>query len=287
MNLTLITKKYEADKLVLLGLFVLGLLIARYISSVRYDLPRKAGDEVISAIKARGISDLLNVLGHENFYLVKNTRGSTIGFSIDIFTDSTTSAGVKINAAGHFYILRGARERLMIFEGDDVIKEFSWKTELFGSGLHGRSEISLDANGMMTIGGGGGESKGHCFPLTSPAIPEFMLDFVVSQMLQTGQKRIIVEVIDFDGAIKPVRISQVKKGLVPSGNEAGHVLKLELPDENRVSKLIFVDDQGLIAKVVMQREGLILERSSIEAVLRRFPDRASYLLQKKEIPQGI
>jgi len=285
MNLTLITKKYEADKLVLLGLFVLGLLIARYISLVRYDLPRKAGDEVISAIKARGISDLLNLLGHENFYLVKNTRGRTIGFSIDIFTDSTTSTGVKINAAGHFYMLRGAIEHLMVFEGDDVIKEFSWKTDLLGSGLDGRSEISLDANGMMTIGGGG--SKGHSFPLTSPAIPKFMLDFVVSQMLQTGQKRIIVEVIDFDGAIKPVRISQVKKGLVPSGTEAGHVLKLELPNENRVSKLIFVDDQGLITKVVMRREGLILERSTIEAVLRRFPGKAGYLLQKKKIPQGI
>ena len=172
----------------------------------------------------------------------------------------------------------------MVFEGDDVLKKYSWKTELFGPALRGGSEITLDDDGMLTVGRVDGEGDGHSFSLTSPAIPEFMIDFVLSQMVETGDDHIVVEVIAFDGAIEPVSISRVAEGIGDSGEEAGHVFKLELPNENRVSKLLILDDRGRIVKMMMQAEGLILERSSAEVVLRYFPERAGYLLQKREIP---
>jgi hypothetical protein len=283
MDFTRIIRKYEADKLILLGLFIAGLLIARQLSWVRYDRPRKAGQDVISEIKAEGIINQLDSVGRENFFIVKNTSDKLIGFAIDVYTDTMTSDGVKIEMAGHFHLRkRGIGEHLMAFESNNALEEFIWKTQLFGPGMQGSTEVRLDKNNILRIGRIDSDDQNRSFKLTSPAIPKLMEDFVIQRMLQGKHRRIIIDMIDFDGEIQPISFTRVQNSLVPSGYKSAYEIKLELPNDNRVLKLVSLDNQGRVAQIIMEREGLILERSSAEVVLQYFPDRAGYILQKKE-----
>ena len=75
MDKTYGTKKYEADKIVFLCLFISALLIARLITSSRYTRPLKAGSKVVAEIKSRGINSFLSNQNRQDFFLDrKSTR---------------------------------------------------------------------------------------------------------------------------------------------------------------------------------------------------------------------
>ncbi len=123
------------------------------------------------------------------------------------------------------------------------------------------------------------------YRLSSSAIPAVFLEPAFSQMLDGGYKKIILDIIEADGTIVPTIISRIKpKDIAAAGEETAYVLKLEFLDGRDFSELVYLDDQKQISKRLLHRKDIfILERTDAESILRQFPERADYILEKNKM----
>lgn len=284
-------KKYEADKIALLGLFVVGLLIAHFISSSRYTGPLKAGAEVVAEIKRRGISSFLDNLGRRSFFLIKNARGRSIGFTMDVFTDSLPEADLNIQSAGFLYIRgRYSRQQVMSFQSDNSFDEFSWRSETAGPRARSGTHVLLGEDGVLTATKLARNGEKQSYKPDPASIPDFLLDLVFTQMLETGHAKIIVVTINAGGAMVEVVVSRIKnKESAPGRAEAVYELKVDFLDNRRISQRLYLDSHGRISKMLLEHDGIYLfERTSVENILKQFPEQADLISQKyKMLEQNL
>ncbi|MHC4574666.1 MAG: hypothetical protein ACYS76_11140 [Planctomycetota bacterium] len=288
MDQTYPTRKYEADKIALLGLFAGGLLIAYLITSARYTGPRKAGTELVAEVKRKGISAFLDRLGRRSFFLIRNAAGRPIGFTMDTFTDSPSDPKFTIQSAGLLYIKgRYGQEQVMSFQSNDRLDQFAWKSEVAGPTGRSGTEIVLGEDGVLTVTELTPEQKTQSSRPGPASIPNFLLDLVFTQLLETGHKKVIVDTIDTDGRIVEVAISKTQNTASrASQNQAAYKLSADSLDQRPFSQQVYFDDQGRISKILLQHDGVYLfERTSVESILDKFPERADYLLHKSGLWQ--
>jgi len=106
-------------------------------------------------------------------------------------------------------------------------------------------------------------------------------------MLDSGHKKILVDIIDAEGAIIPAVISRIEGQQPPAAEEAAYVFKVELLDGQGFSEQVYLDSQRWVSKRLLQQENIYtIERSSAENVLKQFPERADFLLRKKMLEQN-
>ena len=186
-------KKYGADKIAFLGLFILALLLAHFITFSRHTLPSKAGSKAIAEIKAAGISSLLSDRNRQDFFLIKDAKGHTIGFTMDTLAESETETQLNIQATGYSYI-RGlyVQEQVTFFQSDNSFDEFVWKSEIVGRAGRKDTRIILSRDGTVTVTSFGREQKEQSYKPDSTPIPGVLFDLLLSQMLHSGYKKIIV-----------------------------------------------------------------------------------------------
>ncbi|MHC4623151.1 MAG: hypothetical protein ACYS4W_04545 [Planctomycetota bacterium] len=276
------TRKYEAYKIALLGLFVLGLLIAQFITSSRYTGPRKAGKEVVGEVKHKGIASFLDERGWRSFFLVRNARGRIIGFSIDAFVEAASGTRLRIQSTGLLHLRSGyRREQVMSFKSDDNFNEFSWKSESAGRGGRSGTEIVREEDGLLTVTRSNHSRVETSYEAEAEAVPEYLLELVLSQMLESNHSRIIIDTISPEGRMVEVAVSIVRDvGMAQT--ETGYYLKVDFPDKPRYSQKVYFDDRGRISKILVEQEGAYLfERADAEDMLRFFPDWADYFLQQE------
>jgi hypothetical protein len=286
MDETYETKKYEADKLALLGLFAVGLLIARFITSSRSTRPSKAGREVVAEIKRKGIYSFLNEQDRQSFFLIKNMTGHTIGFTMDVFGNSAPDAKLNIQSAGLLYT-RGkyGQEQLTLLQSDDSFDEFSWKTETTSPTGRSRTEILLEKDGVLTVTRLARTKRTQKYKPGPASIPDFLLDLVFTQMLESNHRKIIVDTINTDGSLGKVVISKMKNKLPgPPKAEPAYKLKVQFLGDRRFSQEVHLDSRGHISKI-WQDDTYRLERTNAENILKLFPERADYILQKNKLPE--
>ena len=288
-------KKYGADKIAFLGLFILALLLAHFITFSRHTLPSKAGSKAIAEIKAAGISSLLSDRNRQDFFLIKDAKGHTIGFTMDTLAESETETQLNIQATGYSYI-RGlyVQEQVTFFQSDNSFDEFVWKSEIVGRAGRKDTRIILSRDGTVTVTSFGREQKEQSYKPDSTPIPGVLFDLLLSQMLHSGYKKIIVGIINSDGRTFNSVISGIKAedaALPRTGAE--YILNVEFQDIRRFSEQVYFDHQKQITKILLRQERLyILERTGMENVLKEFPERADYILQKnwrqeqKQPPKG-
>ena len=107
-------------------------------------------------------------------------------------------------------------------------------------------------------------------------------------MLDSSHKKILVDIIDAEGAIIPAVISRIEGQQPPAAEEeAAYVLKVELLDGQGFSEQVYLDSQRQVSKRLLQQESIYtIERSSAENVLKQFPKRADFILRKKMLEQN-
>jgi hypothetical protein len=279
MELTDRTRKYEADKIVLLGLFAAGLLIAYLITASRYTGPRKAGAKVIAQIKRKGISAYFQGRPHRSFFLIRNEDNRPVGFTADLFTPSAPPDKRDVQSTGLLYFRgRRGRTQLALFQGDDQLSTFSWKTELLNPAGRVTKGILLTEEGVLKITQRGqGTRRGY---IPSPdSIPDLMLDLVFTQMLEAGYKKIIVETIDSDGRTIEAVLSQAKtEGPGPFAHRHEHELRVVRLDSPTVSQHIYLDGNMQIAAILLEQDRIyLLERTTMEDVITHVPEAAEYI----------
>lgn len=254
-----------------------------------------AGSEVVTKIKDKGLHYLLNNQPQQSYFLVKDAANRTIGFTMDVLTterrngkrtEAQTVSPLNVRAAGFLY-LRGryTREQTTIFQSDSSFDEFAWKSETIG--LSGRSgtELTLDENAVMTVIKFSPHAEEEKYRLSAAAIPDVFLEQLLSQTLDSDNEKIIVDIIDADGVITPTLISRIEtEDAADIGEKANYALKLEFLDGRGFYEQLYLDNRKQILKGLLWQESVYtLERTSIENILREFPERADYISQKNKM----
>lgn len=283
MDQTELARKYKADKIALLGLFVVTLLAARVITSQRYAQPRAAGRKIIAQIKQEGISSFLENRGRQSFFLIKNAADHTMGFTMDVVTEAADDTELNIQSAGLLYTRgRYNRKQIVIFQSNDSFDEFSWKSKTVGPQGSSDTEIVLREDGVLTVTKPNRNKTESHYELGSAAIPDFLLDLVFRQLLESDHIKIIVDTINSDGKIVQVTISRrIPEDLRLPQTDAAYELYVQHLDDRRRSQHVLLDDQGWIESV--EQNGIHFERANREKVLGQFPEWRDYVLDTNKI----
>jgi hypothetical protein len=273
------------------------------------DIPLLAtGGQIVAQIKDKGLSEFLHRPAKKNsdsgvaaqaesgreFFLIKDASEQTIGFTMDVFSfpqrpskvsDDSTVSSMNVQIASLLYVRgRFPQEQVSIFRCNDGFDEFFWKSE--GSSLAGATaaEITVQQTGVMTVTQFAPQHFRNHYQLGPAAMPDFLFDCLLSQMLDDGCQKIIVDLVEAQGKIIPTLISKVEIGdTADLENRAQFAFKLESLDGRGFSETVYLNNQHQIIKRILQQQGLyFLERTDSQSVLEQFPERAGYILQQTD-----
>lgn len=290
----------------------------------------EAGSKIVAEIKGKGLDSFLTSpkggQDREDFFLIKDAGGSTIGFTVEVLGSHfapmpaappllSATADKEVQAerpqndgalelvpeaqlnilAGSFYYIRGRydQEQATFFQGRNNLDEFIWKSETSGPTGRSGTEIVLGKDGIMTVKKFDRRAKEKDYQISPAAIPDVLGEFTFSQMLDSDQKEIFVDIIDADGKITPALISRIEmlrrfasqnqsSEAAITSEEAAYVFRVEFLDGRGFSEQVYLDGQRQISIRLLQQESTYtLDRTSAENILREFPEEGSYILQRK------
>ncbi len=259
----------------------------------------EAGSEIISEIKDRGLERFLSSAyptgsqdavqpdyrGRESFFLIKDARGRSVGFTIEGLAvkakpvSSASNAQLNIRGASFYYLRRKYdREQLTFFESDDSFDEFAWTSRT--SGIEGASgtEIVL-GDDVMTIKKSGARVLEENCRLGPAAIPDIVAELIFGPLLDSGHERIFLDIVEPEGTILPVLISKAEPRDFAADEDVASVLTVEFLDGQGFSEWLYLDEQRRISKRFLRHGGTyLIERTSAENIAKQFPGRADYIL---------
>lgn len=242
----------------------------------------RTGSEVIEAIKNKGINSFVDNRNRQTCFLIKDSSSQNIGFMIDVLLDSKPDTKFNIHAAGHFYV-RGSQEQAVRFQCENSLNEFVWESETSSPAGRNNTEIILNESGLMTIRDSGRQIELR-HRLSPVAIPDIFIEALLSRMVESNTKQVMVDIIDADGKITPTLISEIEKNTADENTP--YVIKLDLLDGQGFSQLIYLNNNRQIAKVILQQnKRYILETATQADIVKEFPERADFLTQKSNILQ--
>jgi hypothetical protein len=284
MDLTSTARKYEADKIALLGFFALGLLMAYLLTFSRHTRPLQAGREIVTQIKNRGISSFLDDLDSPAFFLVKNAKLNTIGFTMDVYVDYAPEPEFDIQSEGILFIRgRFAHQQAASFKSNDRFDVFKWRTEISGAGVSTGSELELEEDGVLSVSHLGRNSKTLRYKPEPGVIPDFLLDLVFAQMRESPRKKVIVQTINADGKMVEVAVTGFEVRDSAQVGEVKYTLSVDFENDPLSTQQVDLDGRGRILRI--KRKNLYFERVTKENILTMFPEWAAYILQRSRIPE--
>jgi len=245
----------------------------------------EAGSEIIAEIKNEGLASFLNNQTNENFFLIRDVQNRIIGFSMDII-NAGPDAQLNIQAAS-FYYIRGAyaREQAAFFRSNNKFDQFASKSEVSKPGGAFGVELALDKSGLLTIRKSAPEVEEKIYQPGPAALPEALLEPFLNKMLESHHNQAMIDIITTDGTITPTIISKIEVDKAAAGeSEAVYALKVELLDGRGPPEQIFFNNQKQVSKILLrQREVYTVERTTAENIIKEFPERADYILQKNKL----
>lgn len=274
-----------------------------------------AGGKIVAEIRSKGLDSFLVLASdkqrqaRESFFLIKDARGRTLGFTMEVLSSHFAERPQDKDAlielvpeaqldilAGSSYYIRGRydRRQATFFQSRNNLNEFVWKSQTSSPTSRSNAEIVLGKDGIMTVKKFGQRAEEKNYQISPAAIPDVLGDLLFSQMLDSDQKEIFVDIIEADGKIIPALISGIESprrsasqnrgsGADVTNEEAIYAFSVQLLDGRGFSEQVYLDDQRRISKRLLQQEGTYtFERTSAENILREFPEQGSYILQRKD-----
>ncbi|MHC4476429.1 MAG: hypothetical protein ACYTEL_12325 [Planctomycetota bacterium] len=286
MDVTYLTKKYEADKIALLGLLALGLLIARFMASSRYTGPLKAGRQVIAEIKRKGISSFYHNQSRQSYFLIRDVKPDPVGFTMDTGAELVTGGELNIRMATVLYIqgrfTQDRQDRFVSFQSNDSFEQYHWRSRTVAPRAKTGSEIVMAPDGTLTVIRSGQRKKPPPYKPPANSIPDFLLDLVIMQMLESDFQKIIVETINDDGRIDETVIHR-GPDIHSAPDEQLYSFSVGFASRPAETFRYFLDGRGQISRIVIHQDRVyLLERTSPEQVLELFPERSDYILPDEE-----
>jgi hypothetical protein len=254
----------------------------------------EAGSEIVAKIKSKGLTGFLDNQNQQVFFLIKTVGQRTelaIGFTMDVLinTGQPPSGGEpNIQAAGLFYTRSPySQEQVTSFQSDNSFDEFVLKSETYSAAGRRGAEIILDKNDVLTVRKFGVQPEEKSYQLGPAAMPNIFLQQLLSQMISSDTKEIVVDIIRPDGTIAPTYICRIESTDTAADQGAAYKLEVGLSSEGGFSEQVYLNRQKQISKKVLQLETVsMFERAALTDILKEFPERADLILQKSNPPKA-
>ena len=251
------------------------------------------GRLLVERVKSQGFYNLIGppAAEREEFFLVKNLRKRIIGFSGTMLKALVGDKGQEQVRAVDFYHISEWGEAggwHSLFESDENITAFRWVSRASSSwrGEQAGVRMELSADGVLSVAGLAGPVTGRYSPGPA-AVPEVLLERVISVLLETGGGEMMVDLILPQGQIVPTLVSEIDVKQSDDGNTAAaYAVRLDFLDGRDYYEESYLDSNKKIFKALVQRqEAYVIERSSRDEVLKRFPSWRDYISQMARILQ--
>jgi len=249
----------------------------------------KASGKLVESVKSRGVGSFLRNKNRQRLFVVENDVEASVGFKIDVFVEMGAQDELPIQAAGAFYLKsENIEDHAASFYTNDDVSQFVWKSRTINTIMNemvGSSSVDvvLDGSGVMTATmQRGGQRRLRPGPL---AVPKVLIELFVAQMLEKGIEQCIVDMIDENGGITPVLISQtsIEQAEELAGDdqiEYGAKLEYQYLDGRDHYRLLYLDSQKrVLLEVVNYEQLLFFKRADAKDVAREFPERADLILR--------
>jgi len=255
----------------------------------------EAGSRIVGQIKTRGLNSFLGSRDQQDYFIIRDLRRSPahpLGFMIDVLAGSETNGKPDVQAASLFYMqdIRGrhVQEQVTFFQSDNSFDNFVWKGHIHTVNEVSSTEVILDKAGVMTVSKSNVLPKDRIYQLGSAAIPDIFIRQLFSQMLDSGSKEIIVDIIASDGKITPTFVSRLQdEADAVKGPEDAYVLGLEFLTGRGFSERVYLDYQKQISKrLVRQNVTYLLESTTLEEIKKQFPEQQESILRNKILKQN-
>lgn len=247
----------------------------------------EAGAEVAASIRSKGLDSYLDNQNQQALFLIKDSTGQPIGFTMDVLVDSGKDVRLNVRAAGFVYIGgRNAVERETSFQCSNNVDVFAYRrSEVYSGEGRSSSEVVLDEPGTVTVRKLGPRPEAKEYRLGPAALPDIFFDQIFRQMLDSDKREIIVDTIDATGKITPTLVSRIEAGNdIAAGPDAAYIFNLAYLDGRGFSQQVYLDGQKKIYRSLIQQENTyVLDRASKEDVAKAFPEHAQRILQSSQM----
>jgi len=245
----------------------------------------QAGNKIVAKIKSKGLKHFITNQDQQTFFLVKNDANENLGFAMSLTTLDNHNAK-SIRSADYVYVRsKQTSEQVSIFESDNRLQQFTWKSEL--SNITGKSgaEISLNADGIMTVRRFSPQPKKKSYPLGPAAIPKTCLPTLLEQLIEGGKEEVLTDLIEANGTITPTKITLLQPPKTTE-SRAAYTFKIEFSNPPGFTETIYLDGQKQLYKRRLEQENIYtVQRTTIGAILNAFPERADYIIQQNKMLQ--
>jgi hypothetical protein len=243
------------------------------LASVKYnpDNPAVKGAEFLKTFKT-SLGALLTQSASQNYYRLKDTRGSSIGFTTDsIRYWPDVNENSAISAAGLLFLSSGfnAYAEQSIFHSNISLNKFDWMVKQ-GNLLTNREvpiHIQLDDQLLAVQKQNTAEKLGF----TNTMLPDPFFDLAIEAFLKSNFDSVMLDVVISEGKIAPVILSRIKSpetSVLPAESAAN----VELFATNTVNQKMYFDGEGrLLSADVQGSLSYRIERTSRADIIADFP----------------
>lgn len=248
-----------------------------------------AGARMVEMLKQQGFYELTRHKPEKEFFLIHDVRNKIIGFLASMVKVLVDEAAPPQLRSLDFYRIKTKRAVVgghSLFQSDEKVEVFRWVSNM-GGYRPGRQvvEMQLGPDGILTVRTLP-DQAGRQYAPGPAAVPEVLLDHIVSGLLETGADKVMVDLIMSTGRIIPTLVSRIEPGKT-AGADAAYAVRVDFLDGPGYYQLMYLDDDKQVFKAeTHQAEVYLIERSSREEVLTHFPAWRDYILQANSILEG-
>jgi hypothetical protein len=224
-----------------------------------------------------------------SFFTITDPHSKIIGFTMDAMALVRTDANATINAADYYY-LRGPvpEEQVSFFRGGADLRQFTWRVETNSRVGSKGLEMTADSGVLtvrrsrvgLSVNQRAGKETGE-YELGETAVPDIILDPVLTRVLDSSEQAVIIDVIRSEGIITPAYIEKMPPA---KGQTDNNSVRMEWLDGRGYWQQTYYDSSKKTTKILLGQESTYtLSPADANEIMRIFPERADFVRDKKQL----
>ena len=244
------------------------------------DNPVKNGTEIVNQIKSKGIDTLIDDHSKQVCFLIEDSSGYNVGFTIDLLGMPSTDDQNEVRGASQLLFTgRNSQRQYTFFRGDKRLKTYTWQSQTISREGRVDTQIILNQTGSINV-----TTQVNNYPRESnyincyDIVPSILFELIISQFVRDNYNEAVVDVIESSGRVTPALISI--EPVAEDEVNISSVIKLEFLDGRDYSQILYLDEDDHLLKEVMNYEQVYkLEKTDINSIKQAFPGQADNIIQ--------
>ncbi|MFA5553814.1 MAG: hypothetical protein WCZ89_04440 [Phycisphaerae bacterium] len=239
-----------------------------------------AGIEAVEYIKNTGLNSLVETQEEVRYFLIKkDAGGEDMGFSMEYTL--LTEANRSIEMVGYLYVKsQRAREEASLFQSDSHIDRFFWNSKASNGRISSSVELNLTERYILTEIGTTAQGFERRHFLSKAAIPRAVMETLFKILFKQEKTSVIVDIIYSQGMVRPVLVTLETK---IENSKTVHLAKVQHLENLRNGEEYYFDDQMILDKIIIRQDtDILLERSTMDELLQKFPEREDVIIERSQ-----